>query len=260
MRSVRAVHTGEHVSVHAVSCVGGHTGWSEPESSDTVGVVLVRRGRFRLRGQGGEVAVDRTVGYVELPGRERGFLHPEGGDECTSVTVAERLWREVSDDRTVPPAFGVDGRLDTAHRLLLRADDDLAATERLLWLLRRAFHGALLPVTAGPGRRALAESAREAVLADHPDSRDLVRLARLLGVGPAHLSRTFGHHTGVTVSGFRTRVRAARALDRIEDGAGGLAEVAADLGFADQAHLTRAVRAETGRTPSALRAALASGR
>ena len=31
----------------------------------------------------------------------------------------------------------------------------------------------------------------------------------------------------------------------------------ADLGFADQSHLTRVLRAETGRTPAALRAALA---
>jgi AraC-like DNA-binding protein len=39
----------------------------------------------------------------------------------------------------------------------------------------------------------------------------------------------------------------------------GLATAAWFLDFADQSHLTRVLRAETGRTPSALRALLASG-
>ncbi|MFE3459859.1 helix-turn-helix domain-containing protein [Nocardiopsis aegyptia] len=256
MRRARAVHTAAHLTVHAVTCTDEHADWSEPEVADTVGIVLVRRGRFRLRGPGGEVALDRTVGYLEVPGRAYGFAHPSGGDECTAVTVGEELWREAADGRPVPPVFAADGRLDTAHRLLLRADDGFAATEGVLWLLRRALRSERLPVTAGPGRRTLAEAAREAILADHPASHDLVGLARELGVGPAHLSRTFRHHTGVTVSAFRTRVRVARALDRLEEGADRLADVAADLGFADQAHLTRAVRAQTGRTPAALRALL----
>jgi AraC-like DNA-binding protein len=36
-----------------------------------------------------------------------------------------------------------------------------------------------------------------------------------------------------------------------------LARLAAELGFADQSHLCRAVRTETRRTPAALRKALA---
>jgi AraC-like DNA-binding protein len=56
----------------------------------------------------------------------------------------------------------------------------------------------------------------------------------------------------------RLRVRAA--LERLAGGERQLARLAADLGFADQAHLTRAVRAETGATPSALRGALSGPR
>ena len=36
----------------------------------------------------------------------------------------------------------------------------------------------------------------------------------------------------------------------------GIDQLAADLGFADQSHLTRVVRTLTGRTPAALRSAL----
>jgi AraC-like DNA-binding protein len=47
------------------------------------------------------------------------------------------------------------------------------------------------------------------------------------------------------------------AMERIAGGERDLARMAADLGFADQSHLCRVVRAETGTTPAALRAALA---
>ncbi|GAA4086563.1 hypothetical protein GCM10022248_65360 [Nonomuraea soli] len=45
----------------------------------------------------------------------------------------------------------------------------------------------------------------------------------------------------------------SRALDRLEQGEPSLALLAADLGFADQAHLTRTVRHHLGHTPTALR-------
>lgn len=48
----------------------------------------------------------------------------------------------------------------------------------------------------------------------------------------------------------------SRALDRLADGETDLSALAHDLGFADHAHLTRTIRATTGDTPTALRAAL----
>jgi AraC-like DNA-binding protein len=49
----------------------------------------------------------------------------------------------------------------------------------------------------------------------------------------------------------------ARALDRLETGEPSLAVLAADLGFADQAHLCRTMREHLGHTPTALRRLLA---
>ena len=49
-----------------------------------------------------------------------------------------------------------------------------------------------------------------------------------------------------------------RALDELARDEAGIADVAASLGFADQAHLARTVRDHVGQTPAALRRALAS--
>ncbi|MET9437782.1 helix-turn-helix domain-containing protein [Streptomyces sp. NPDC006551] len=78
-------------------------------------------------------------------------------------------------------------------------------------------------------------------------------LAQLLGVSPYRLSRAFPRELGVTVTHYRQRVRIGRALDRREAGEDSLGTLAADLGYADQAHLTRTMRQYLGSTPAALR-------
>jgi transcriptional regulator GlxA family with amidase domain len=101
----------------------------------------------------------------------------------------------------------------------------------------------------------LVDGAREALTAE-PD-RSLQDLAGTLAVSPHHLSRIFHAATGHTISRHRMRLRVRTALERLAAGERDLARLAADLGFADQSHLCRVVRAETGQTPSVLRGVLA---
>jgi transcriptional regulator GlxA family with amidase domain len=82
-------------------------------------------------------------------------------------------------------------------------------------------------------------------------------MGRELGVSARHLSRIFREHTGETISRCRNEIRVRQALDAIANGAPSLTRLAADLGFADHAHLSRTVRRLTGRSPSDHRAALA---
>jgi AraC-like DNA-binding protein len=84
----------------------------------------------------------------------------------------------------------------------------------------------------------------------------LIELAQAVAVSPHHLSRIFHAETGETLSRYRNRLRVRVALERLADGEERLTRLAAELGFADHAHLTRVVRDEVGTTPSALRAAL----
>ncbi|MFD8481616.1 helix-turn-helix domain-containing protein [Kitasatospora sp. NPDC059673] len=263
MLSLQSVASRPDFEISAVVCRSDHTRWSPPEVHRAHQVVLVRRGRFRRRAGGRALELDPSLGYLGPPGEEESFAHPSGGDHCTAINVTPTLWHTLAGD-TAPGAFYVDPPLDLAHRRVLRAagsgDVDYAVTEELLALLAKAVARTATgpaPCTdersAAAKDRALVAAAREAIAADHPASGTLLALAELLGASPYRLSRAFPRELGVSVTHYRHRVRLARALDRLEAGETGLGTLAADLGYADQAHLTRTVRRHLGHTPAALR-------
>ncbi|MEU8181655.1 helix-turn-helix domain-containing protein [Micromonospora sp. NPDC049044] len=247
-------------AVHAVRCRDDHTGWSRPEPATAYGIVLARRGGFRRRGRGGEEYVDPTMGYVTAPGEEEQFAHPSGGDECTSVHVSSRLWRELLTGRSAPAVVHLDARIDLAHRLLVKAarrgDAGFAAAERLVRLVGAATG----PAADAPQRdRPVVEAARSALHDGGPHTDGLVPLARSIGVSPYRLSRSFQALVGVPLTRYRNRLRVGRALDRLAEGAPSLAALATELGFADQAHLTRTLRAHLDHPPGELRRMLGEG-
>lgn len=69
------------------------------------------------------------------------------------------------------------------------------------------------------------------------------------GLSPETLSRGFGQVFATTPASFRLELRTRAALALIVERDTPLAAVAAASGFADQAHMTRAVTALTGRPP-----------
>jgi AraC-like DNA-binding protein len=79
----------------------------------------------------------------------------------------------------------------------------------------------------------------------------------MIEISPFHLSRSFRNVTGMTLTRYRRQIRMKQALQRLAAGDSDLAGLAADLGFSDQAHFTRATRAEIGATPGEVRALLA---
>ncbi|MBS2964187.1 helix-turn-helix transcriptional regulator [Actinocrinis puniceicyclus] len=270
MRYVKAHIEGDGFAISVVTCSDEHAGWSPAEPGAGRRIVLVRSGRFRLRTMGREGVVDPTTGYLQLPGAQQRFAHPAGGDVCTSIGVSDRWWRSLAGDGGRPsrPWLHVDGRLELAHRRLARAiaggDTGFAVPEQLLDVLAlsapvfgsgAAQRRAQVPSHAA---RALADGAREAVAAGHPAADRLTTLAGLLEVSPYHLSRVFRRETGTSLTRYRNRARVSRALERIEAGERDLAGLAADLGFADQAHFIRTVREHTGHTPGRLRELLAA--
>lgn len=92
-----------------------------------------------------------------------------------------------------------------------------------------------------------------AAVRDDPDLA-ISQWAEDVGLNPASVSRGFAKAYGVTPKRFRLEVRARCAARRLSRLQGSLAELAAELGFADQAHMSRAVAAMTGQTPARLKA------
>jgi AraC-like DNA-binding protein len=253
-------------TVTAVTCHDDHKTWSPAECHGSFRVVVVRRGRFRRRTGGVSADLDPTVAYVGVPGEEEHFAHPAGGDVCTSVSLTADLWRAVAGDtrRVRTPSIYVDAAFDLAHRRVLAAaqtgDVDYALAEQLLGLVGATVARAVAePAPAARGADGpLVAAARAAIGDDHPAAGGLLPLAALLGVSPYRLSRAFTRELGVSLTRYRNRVRVGRALDRLEAGEVQLGVLAAELGFADQAHLCRTVRAHVGYTPTVLRRLLTS--
>ena len=243
------------------------TGRGHAQGTGHHAIVFVRRGIFVRSADATSDLLDPTRAYCINPGQEQRYDHPHaGGDDCTSVRLDPALlassWGGDPDlpSRPVPSS----PRVDLEHRLLLaaahRGEAADALHERALSLVAAAL-GQVDPARVASGRpaterarRALVDGVREALAVD-PD-RSLADLAAALDVSATQLSRVFRAATGHSIARHRMRLRARAALERLTGGEHHLARLAADLGFADQSHLCRVIRSETGHTPSGLRRAL----
>jgi AraC-like DNA-binding protein len=134
------------------------------------------------------------------------------------------------------------GRVDDADlvaRLAARDPDEAVQS------LRATLHPLSVRLNDWPDSLAMA-------LATEP-GLNLANWADDIGIAPGSLSRGFKQAYGVSPKRFRHEQRTLQALRRLPDWTGSLAELAAETGFADQAHLTRSVVHMTGRPPSTIK-------
>jgi AraC-like DNA-binding protein len=264
VRESRVLVLSAEVIAAEVRCRHEGPSWSETEPVDRFGTVLVRSGLFRREVDGTESVVDACAGYVQRPGSGERFAHPVGDDVCTFVSLPrseyEALTRGavLSADAPVLTTAAVDVRHRTLVARSYAGAEPHELAERAVVLVGSVLAG-LLPdaVAAGfprPARRVV-DDVRQ-VLAEDPGA-PLQELAGAAGLSSYHVSRVFRRTTGVTISAFRSRLRVRRALEQLAGGQRDLARLAAETGFADQAHLTRSIRRETGSTPAQLRTLLA---
>lgn len=142
----------------------------------------------------------------------------------------------------------------------LRSQPDAATRAEVLG---HVLEGVLAGAEPERVRRAR-EVAEVARLAETDRSlRRLADLSARSGVGARSLQRMFAEYAGVSPTWVLRRYRLLDVAEQVRSGGPvSWPEVAADLGYADQAHLTRDFRAATGMTPAAYaqhQAALAGG-
>lgn len=109
--------------------------------------------------------------------------------------------------------------------------------------------------TAHPAARWLA-MVEQALRDEYRAPPSLAELAKAAGVHPIHLARAFRARHGCSAAEYVARVRVEHACDLICSTRRALAEIAAEVGFFDQSHLTRAFRRVMGTTPARYRTAL----
>ena len=148
-------------------------------------------------------------------------------------------------DRVVP----LGEALSTDEAVLLRqvtAEPDEAARVALL--------AAALEQAVDPERREPALSVTEVARLAESDRtvRRLGDLCERSGLGQRTLQRMFLQYAGVSPTWVIRRYRLLEAAEAVREGRPvSWADIAAALGYADQAHLTRDFRAAIGQTPAA---------
>jgi AraC-like DNA-binding protein len=194
----------------------------------------------------GYVALVLAGGYVEAG--DRGRLRIEAGQAVVHdrhESHRNEFFGRGARVLNLPvPAGGIDhvqGQVDDADAIARLAERDVAqATE----LLRATFRPCTARLDEWPDALASA-------LANEP-TLHLAAWADARGIAPESVSRGFGRAYGTTPKRYRLELRAAQALRRLPGWRGSMAMLAAETGFADQAHMTRTIVAMTGLAPTRL--------
>jgi AraC-like DNA-binding protein len=170
-----------------------------------------------------------VVGVRLRPGAASTVLGPPADELIDGDTPLGDIWgaATASPAMRVAEASSIDAKLGTAEAMLAR---------RL--------------ATADPPDRSIA--AATCWLAGHPAGR-IEDLARFLDMGPRRLHRRFVAAVGYGPKTLQRTLRLQRTLAlAARYPHAGLAALAAEAGYADQAHMSRELRALAGRSPGTL--------
>jgi AraC-like DNA-binding protein len=138
-----------------------------------------------------------------------------------------------------PDASGLSGRVRNPDFIVRLAERDPFEAMAAVW------------EQLSPGPRAADDwPDRLARALDQDTVPSLAQWAEFAGLRPASVSRGFALAFGVSPQRFRADRRASRAVVMIETSQEPLSSIAAELGFSDQAHMSREVGRLTGAPPT----------
>lgn len=185
--------------------------------------------------------------------------HAQGWAYCGMYPAASLLQRLACEmaGRAVTPYFRETVIVDPAlsrelvglHRLLREVADPLTRESALYTVFGQVLRRHMSVREQAPALAHTAVERARQILADRlAEPVSLQELAEAVGLSPWHLSRSFRQRFGLPPVAWRNQLRVARAKVWLAQGRA-VSEVASQLGFADQPHLTRAFRATLGVTP-----------
>jgi AraC family transcriptional regulator len=224
---------------------------SHPQA--TVAVVLI--GGFSGSYRGGERECDSRTVLVEPAGEEhRNRFGPRETKILTLSLDVDGLGRDVA---TAATRFR-HGRDAYAGQIARRAADELDRPDDVTPL---AVEAAALELLARIARTSALErrpawlgEARALLHDRYAESLSLAEVAAAVGVEPDRVARGFRRAFGEPLSSYLRRIRVDAAAALLASTDLPISRVAADVGFADQSHLTRWFARHFGTTPGRFRA------
>ncbi len=173
----------------------------------------------------------------------RALLVPE------SALVALDLWQgfKVGTSLINSPTLATD--FVQVHHMLRNEDDAGVAEDLLIDVLGRVASVVTPTCVVTPRvKRSFVEAAKNFIADRHAGPLPLKEISDHVGVSRYHLTRVFRDEVGLTPRQYQAQLRIDRATEGLRSGTGP-ADLAAELGFADQAHFTRVFKSIVGVTP-----------
>ncbi|MDX1687280.1 MAG: helix-turn-helix domain-containing protein [Candidatus Promineifilaceae bacterium] len=194
---------------------------------------------------------ERHTDHFEAAGANMLVVEPLDGDRV------ERLLRPCAGVFNGVNHYRGSGMMGMAWRIYHELNDPdalspLAVSGLVLEMLARAARGQR-ERSAESRPPAWLGQAREYLHANFNGSFLIADVAEAVGVHPVHLARTFRQHYGVSPSTYLRRLRLDWVAARLVRSDEQLSLLARRAGFADQSHLTRLFKRQTGLTPGQYR-------
>jgi AraC-like DNA-binding protein len=187
---------------------------------------------------------------VERAGEPHEDRFGEAGAVNVVIRIRSPLLEEPLESRVTAPTASTAALAEQIHQSFDDpAADELDREHQLLMVLSRC-------LGASPPRRREPAWISEAIhlVWELPrEARSICRVAELLDVSPVRLARCFRHRYNMSLTAYIRSVRDTLAAQMLYDSSRPLCEIALDLGYSDQAHMTRALRAHRGVTPGEMR-------
>ena len=218
---------------------------------------------------------DPSLATIYNPGQEYTRRPISGdGDRCEWFGVSPVLALEIATqadphacDRYERPFaaehVSVDRSLYLRQRELFKRlesgnIDQLEAEESIIEIVSSVIAGTVdkgirKPSADNESQMDLVQRAKASLLVNLFSTQGLNDLASELNVSAYHLCRVCRKHAGRTLHEFKTDLRLRTSLELLEENRADLSRLALDCGFSSHSHVTAAMRARFGFTPSALR-------
>ena len=188
---------------------------------------------------------------MERAGEEYVSYHPDGGDECLTISGSE-LTRSLDAWQVIPLNVEAQIRIHDLATRLQSGSVDLLEVEETLATIFQLGRGPDRRVGVGRWRAKAEEIAHEVAMRfDEP--LPLAALAAQVGVSPFDACRLFRRATGSTIHRYQLELRLRHALTLLLDTGRPLADIALSTGFANQGHFGNHFRRRYGVSPGRAR-------